>query len=142
MDEPEWLTEELIRVLHDRQLAEHGGSPGICDEGMLESALARLRQQYAYGGEAVDMASLAAAYAYGLSRNHAFMDGNKRTAAVACELFLELNGYRLVARDEDLYPVFMALAASELEEDELVAWLRENVRPDRVSEEAGEYARS
>lgn len=123
MIEPVWLSEELILAVHNRQIAEHGGPSGVRDPGMLESVLARPRQVLAYGAD-VDLPALAAAYAYGLARNHPFMDGNKRTAAVACELFLELNGYVLVADDSDLYPVFIGLAAGEVSETELVDWLR------------------
>jgi len=140
MNEPIWLGVELIERLHDRQLAEHGGPAGIRDRGMLESALGRARQKFAYGGPDIELSDLAAAYAFGLARNHPFVDGNKRTAAVACELFLELNGYLLVASDEDLYPVFAALAAGELDEDQLAVWLRRHSRPEQVSEPVGEYA--
>lgn len=140
MNEPIWLGIELIERLHDRQLAEHGGPAGVRDRGMLESALGRAQQKFLYGGIDVDLPGLAAAYAFGLARNHPFVDGNKRTAAVACELFLELNGYLLVASDEDLYPVFVALAASELEEDQLAQWLRRHSRPEQISEEVGGYA--
>lgn len=139
MDEPTWLSRALVLRIHDRQLLEHGGSTGVRDDGLLESALARPRHLLAYGGDAADMPALAAAYACGISRNHPFVDGNKRTAAVACELFLELNGYRLLADDADLYPVFMGVAAGEIEEEELAEWLRGRVRPDRVSEPAATY---
>lgn len=140
MNEPIWLGIELIERVHDRQLAEHGGPAGVRDRGMLESALGRARQKFAYGGLDVDLPALAAAYAFGPARNHPFVDGNKRTAAVACELFLELNGYLLVVSDSDLFPVFTALAAGELAEDQLAEWLRRHSRPEQVSEEAGEYA--
>jgi len=140
MNEPIWLGIELIERLHDRQLAEHGGPAGIRDRGMLESALGRARQKFAYGGPDIELPNLAAAYAFGLAKYQPFVDGNKRTAAVACELFLELNGYLLVASDEDLYPVFAELAAGELDEDRLAAWLRRYSRAAQVSEEAGEYA--
>lgn len=136
---PVWLSEELILAVHDRQINEHGGLPGVRDKGMLESALARPQQRLAYGGMEVDLPALAAAYAYGIARNHPFADGNKRTAAVACELFLELNGYVLVANDPDLYPVFLGLAAGEISEDELTGWLRDHVRPDSVSESGSGY---
>ena len=139
MDEPVWLSMELIERLHDRQLAEHGGPAGARDRGMLESALGRPLQKFAYGGLAIDLPVLAAAYAFGLARNHPFVDGNKRTAAVACELFFELNGYLLVAADEDLYPVFAALAAGDLPEDQLAEWLRRRARPEQVSEPVGSY---
>lgn len=122
---------ELALAIHERQLAEHGGGSGVRDEGMLESALARPQQKYAYGGNEADLVTLAAAYyAFGLARNHPFIDGNKRTAAVACELFLDLNGFELLASDEDLYSVFMAQADGELDEERLAKWLRQNVRPE------------
>ena len=139
MDEPVWLSMELIERLHDRQLAEHGGPAGIRDLGMLESSLGRPRQKFAYGGLDIDLPAMAAAYAFGLARNHPFVDGNKRTAAVACELFLELNGYLLVAADEDLYPIFAALAAGDLPEDQLAEWLRRRARPEQVSEPVESY---
>lgn len=137
--EPVWISPDLIRAIHERQLTEHGGGSGVRDEGMLESALARPRQKYAYGGAAVDVIELAAAYAFGMSRNHPFVDGNKRTAAVACEVFLELNGHTLLASDEDLYPLFLGLAAGEVSEEALTDWLRWNVRPHQVSEASPPY---
>jgi death-on-curing protein len=138
MTDPIWLSSDLIEAVHERQLIEHGGGTGVRDRGMLESALARPQQLHAYG-EDVDVVALAASYAFGLSRNHPFVDGNKRTAAVACELFLELNGHQLLAEDSELYPVFMALAAGEMEEEGLLDWLRRHARPNQVSEAAGQY---
>jgi len=140
MEEPAWISLELATAIHERQLAEHGGPHGIRDEGMLESALGRARHLYARAETSPDIPALAAAYAYGIARNHPFVDGNKRTAAVLCEVFLELNGFRLVAEDRDLYPVFMALAAGELEEDALADWLRSASRPEQVSESRARYA--
>ena len=136
MREPIWLSIELVERVHDRHLAEHGGPSGVRDRGMLESAIGRPQQKLAYGGIDVDMPALAAAYAFGIARHHPFVDGNRRTAAVACELFLELNGYLLVAADEDLYPIFAALAAGELSEDQLADCLRGHARPEQVSEAA------
>src|SRR3989304_7695701 len=100
-----WLEKALVLAIHDRQIAEHGGSAGVRDEGLLEPALARPQQLHAYGDPAPDLARLAASLASGLARNHPFVDGNKRTAAVACETFLELNGARLDAGDPELYPL-------------------------------------
>jgi death on curing protein len=140
MKEPKWLTAELTERIHDRQLAEHGGPTGVRDRGMLESALARPQQRLAYGGLETDIPALAAAYAFGIARNHPFVDGNKRTAAVLCEVFLEINGYLLIADDGDLYPVFTALAAGELSEDDLAEWLRRHCRPEQVSEDQPSYA--
>lgn len=139
MSEPIWIEIQLALAIHERQLAEHGGGSGVRDEGMLESALARPQQKYVYGADDTDLVTLAAAYTFGLARNHPCIDGNKRTAAVACELFLNLNGFELVASDEDLYPVFMALAAGELDEEGFTAWLRQNARPTQVSEPAPHY---
>ena len=123
-----WLEKALVPAIHDRQLAEHGGTGGVRDEGLLESALARPQQLHAYGDAAPDLADLAAALAYGLARNHPFLDGNKRTAAVACETFLELNGATLEADDLELYPLYLELAEGRLGERNFAAWLRGRVR--------------
>ncbi|MGH8631859.1 MAG: type II toxin-antitoxin system death-on-curing family toxin [Burkholderiales bacterium] len=125
-----WLEKPLVLAIHDRQIAEHGGSAGVRDEGLLESALARPRQLHAYGDPAPDLADLAAALAYALARNHPFVDGNKRTAAVCCETFLELNGAALEASDLDLFPQYLALAEGKLAERDFAAWLRERLRPE------------
>jgi death-on-curing protein len=127
MTEPRWLPKDLVLAVHDRQLAEHGGAAGVRDEGLLESALARARNLYAYGES--DIATLAGAYAFGIARNHPFVDGNKRTAFVACELFLAANGRELIASDEECLAMMLSLAASEIGEAEFAAWLRENVQP-------------
>ena len=97
-----WIRRAFALASHDRQLAEHGGSSGVRDEGMLESALARPQQLQAYGDPPPDLADLAASLAFGLARNHPFVDGNKRTAAVACETFIMLNGASLDATDLEL----------------------------------------
>lgn len=123
-----WLEKALVLAIHDRQLAEHGGTGGVRDEGLLESALARPQLLHAHGDPAPDLANLAAALAYGLARNHPFLDGNKRTAAVACETFPELNGATLEADDLELYPLYLALAEGTLGERDFAAWLRERVR--------------
>ena len=122
-----WLEKALALAIHDRQLAEHGGTGGVRDEALLESALARPLQLHAYGDPAPDLCDLAAALAFGLARNHPFLDGNKRTAAVGCETFLELNGATLEADDLELYPVYLALAEGKLSERDFAAWLRERV---------------
>lgn len=123
MKEPVWLHKELILIVHERQIAEHGGASGVRDHGLLESALARPQNIFGYGsGDAIDMA---AAYAFGLARNHPFVDGNKRTAFVTCELFLAANGFELAASDEECLAMMLALAASEIGEEEFAAWLRE-----------------
>jgi death-on-curing protein len=109
---------------HDEQLAEHGGGAGVRDPGLLESALARPLNLVAYGEPSLPR--LAASYAFGIARNHPFVDGNKRTAAVAAELFLGLNGLDLTADDVDLVRIFLALAAGEMNEEELAAWIDRN----------------
>jgi death-on-curing protein len=121
-----WIDVDVVLVAHAEQLQEHGGAAGVRDRGALESALSRPLNLAAYGEP--DAADLAAAYAFGLARNHPFVDGNKRTAAVVSELFLEKNGHLLDASDPELVVAFLALAAGELEERELAAWFREHLR--------------
>jgi death-on-curing protein len=116
---------DVAVAAHSEQLAEHGGAEGVRDERLLESAMARPRNLAAYGEP--DAAGLAAAYAYGIARNHPFVDGNKRTAAVVSETFLILNGYRLTANDAELVVAFLALAAGELSEAEIADWFRQRV---------------
>ena len=128
MDDPIWISVELAMAIHRRQLAEHGGADGVRDPGLLESALGRPRHLFGYTDPTPDIPQLAAAYAYGIAKNHAFIDGNKRTAAVVCETFLDLNGWDLTATDADAYPVFLALAAGELSEEALAQWLMENTQ--------------
>lgn len=120
-----WVGAETAQALHDEQLTEHGGGEGIRDEGLLESALARPLNLAAYGEP--DLALLAASYAFGIARNHPFVDGNKRTALVVALLFLEKNRVRLKAKDAELLAVFLDLAAGEITEEELAAWLRERI---------------
>ena len=139
MTGPVWISLELAVAIHERQLAEHGGGSGVRDAGLLQSALARPQQLLAHGGAEVDLVSLAAAYAFGIARNHPLVDGNKRTAAVTCELFLQLNGCVLLADDVAMYPVFLGLAEGSVGEAELTEWLRANVRPVKVSEERAGY---
>lgn len=110
---------------HAEQLAEHGGGEGVRDAGLLESAMARPQNLALYGDP--DIAQLVASYAFGIARNHPFVDGNKRTAAVVSETFLVLNGSALLASDAELVVAFLALAAGELSEDELTAWFREHL---------------
>ena len=121
-----WVADDVVLAIHEAQLAEHGGIAGVRDEGLLASALARPRNLEAYG-EDVDAASLAAAYAFGVARNHPFLDGNKRTAFVVMELFLNLNGWTLEADDADCISTMLALAAGELSEKALTKWLRERI---------------
>ena len=110
--------------MHDRQLAEHGGGEGIRDAGLLGSALQRPLNKFAYGDP--DLSDLAAAYAYGIARNHPFVDGNKRTALVACRTFLLINGYDIAASGEEKYKTFLTLASGDLDEDALATWLRDH----------------
>ena len=119
-----WVDRQTALAIHDRQLAEHGGSLGVRDENLLESALARPRQLRAYGDPAPDIADLAASLAYGISRNHPFVDGNKRTAYVCCEAFLAFNGVELIAEIEDKYVMILALAEGKLAVEQFAAWLR------------------
>ena len=122
-----WIGAAVIYAVHNQQLAEHGGSIGVRDAGLLESALARPQNLVAYGEP--DVHDLAAAYGYGISRNHPFIDGNKRTAFVAVELFLSLNGFNLTATDVDCVITMLALAAGELREEAFARWLRANTTP-------------
>lgn len=115
----------MALAAHAEQLAEHGGGDGIRDAGMLDSAMARPQNLVQYGDP--DAAALGAAYAFGIARNHPFTDGNKRTAAVVSETFLMLNGYALGATDAELVVAFVALAAGELDEDELADWFRQHL---------------
>lgn len=117
-----WVTVEVAVAAHAEQLAEHGGGDGVRDERLLESAMARPQNLAAY--EDPDAAALAAAYAYGIARNHPFVDGNKRTAAVVSVTFLILNGLSLEATDAELVVAFLALAAGELSEAEVADWFR------------------
>lgn len=123
-----WISRMLALAIHERQLAEHGGIVGVRDESLLESAIARPQQLFAYGDPPPDRADLAASLAFGLARNHPFSDGNKRTAAVACETFIVLNGGRLDADNPSLYPVYIALAEGSLSEADFAAWLRRHLR--------------
>lgn len=134
-----WLDAPLVLAIHDRQLAEHGGLPGVRDASLLASALARPQQMQAYAEPLPDLADLAAALAYGLARNHPFSDGNKRTAAVACETFIELNGGSLVAEDSELFPIYLALADGRLPAAAFATWLRERLRTQRVHETPATY---
>ncbi|MGH8164218.1 MAG: type II toxin-antitoxin system death-on-curing family toxin [Rhodanobacteraceae bacterium] len=122
-----WIEKSLALAIHDRQLAEHGGSSGVRDENLLDSALARPQQLYAYGDPAPDLVDLAASLAYGLARNHPFVDGNKRTAHVCYRVFLALNDVELEASDEDKYVTMLALAEGALKEKAFAAWLRQHI---------------
>ena len=122
MSEPIWLTRQIIVAIHDEQLAIHGGASGLRDEGMLESALDRPRNKWAY--ENAELPELAAAYAFAIARNHPFVDGNKRTAWVVSRTFLRLNGCDLAASQAEKYEAMMGLAEGSVSEEEFAGWIR------------------
>lgn len=124
MTKPRWLTLDEIKVAHERQLARFGGPPGIRDEGALESALMRPVNRWRYEGS--ELPALAAAYAFGLARNHAFVDGNKRVAFIAMTLFLRRNGVRFSPDSAEATAIMFALAAGEVDEAGLTRWIRDN----------------
>lgn len=128
MAEIVWLLEEAVRAINERQIAEHGGGRGLRDEGLLQSALARPRQLAAYADPPPDLAALAAAYAFGVARNHPFIDGNKRVALVASRTFLLVNGANLEADQEEKYLTFLRLAEGSLSEEELADWIRRRLK--------------
>jgi death-on-curing protein len=119
---PRWISKEAVLAIHERLLAEHGGAAGLRDEGLLDAALAGPRNRFAY--ERADLARLAAAYAHALVQNHPFTDGNKRIALTVAGVFLELNGLRLEASEQDAAQATRALASREIDESEYAAWLR------------------
>lgn len=120
-----WVTLDVAVAAHREQLAEHGGGDGVRDTRLLESVMDRPRNLASYGHP--DAADLAASYAYGIARNHPFVDGNKRTAAMVSETFLILNGHILMASDAELVVTFLALAAGDLPEDALAHWFRDHL---------------
>jgi death-on-curing protein len=127
MTEPEWLDVDIVLDVHAEQLALFGGPDGIRDLGLLESALARPVNKFAYGED--NLAALAAAYGFGTARNHPFIDGNKRTALASIIVFLGLNGLWLDAPQEELTAVTLSLAAGEITEDVLARWIADHTRP-------------
>ena len=127
MSEPAWLPRDLVLALHDRLIAEFGGAPGTRDLGLLDSALARPRNRFAY--ESPSVFTLAATYADGLLRNHPFVDGNKRVALVAAVVFLEQNGFRFLAAESDAARQTWSLAAAEIDELAYASWLETNSEP-------------
>ena len=128
MKEPIWINLRVVKAFHDRQINEHGGLAGLRDEGLLLSALLRPENAYHYSDPKPDVAELAAAYGFGLAKNHLFNDANKRTALITMRLFLKLNGYDLVASPEDKYKTIIRVAAGEISEYELALWIRENLK--------------
>ncbi|HEY5238746.1 MAG TPA: type II toxin-antitoxin system death-on-curing family toxin [Rhizomicrobium sp.] len=127
MSEPVWINRHALELLHSESIAEHGGADGLRDEGLFESALARPQNLHAYEG-VNDVARLAACYAFGLAKNHAFVDGNKRVAFIAVGLFLYLNGYRLKADQAEAVLIVLSVAAGSFSENELAEWIRRNAR--------------
>jgi death-on-curing protein len=126
---PVWIEKRVVLAYHDMQLAEHGGSTGVRDEGLLESALARPQNIAAYADDVPTLYRLAAAYAFGIARNHPFVDGNKRTALVVAIAFLERNGVAFAASQQEAYLTFYDLAAGKVTEEELTAWFEKNSAP-------------
>ena len=122
-----WLDGDVLLAVHDEQLAEHGGQAGVRDMALFDSALACAQQVATYGTP--DVAALAAAYGYGILRNHPFLDGNKRTAFVAVELFLILNGYRVAASDVDCVIVMLEVASGNITEPDFSAWINKHLTP-------------
>jgi death on curing protein len=128
MQEPIWIDKPEVLIAHSMQLAEHGGSDGIRDETLLDSALAKPRNVFAYA-DSVNLPRLAASYAFGIARNHAFVDGNKRTALVVSEGFLRVNGLKIASPPEEKYFTFLHLADGSLSEEELTAWFTKHAVP-------------
>jgi len=120
--EPEWVAEQTVLLAHQEQLAEHGGGTGVRDMGLLQSALARPQNAFHYN-QVISLSKLAACYGFGIAKNHAFVDGNKRTALVTTITFLELNGYGLRSTQQENYLTFYALASGDLTEEQLADWL-------------------
>jgi death-on-curing protein len=128
MNEPRWISRKAVLATHSAQLAEHGGSDGIRDEILLDSALAKPHNVFAYADQPTTF-RLAASYAFGIVRNHAFIDGNKRTALVASITFLNRNGFDIEAPKEDVYLTFLHLADGSLGEDDLTVWFEKHAIP-------------
>lgn len=124
MKEPKWVLRETVLALHELSLAVHGGSPGIRDEGLLESALDRPKNLFAYGNPGIF--EMAASYGFGLAKNHPFIDGNKRTAFLTAALFIELNGFVFHAEEADATVHVLALAAGASDEKDFAVWLKKN----------------
>lgn len=122
-----WVILSTVLAIHDEQLAEHGGLPGVRDMGLLESALSRPQNLAAYGDPEPDIAALAAAYAFGIAKNHPFIDGNKRVSAVVTRLFLRLNGHDFTAPEMSRLHAWLELAAGNTQENDFAQWVRENI---------------
>ncbi len=128
MSEPVWVREDVARAIHLRQLAEHGGAVGVRDDGLLQSALSRPKNQWAYSKPRPDLAALAASYAFGIIKNHPFVDGNKRTGYVVCRTFLLLNGQDIDAAPEQIYATFLSVARGDMNESQLADWIRSKLK--------------
>lgn len=128
----EWIEFDIVVAYHKRQIAEHGGTEGLRGEGLLHSALARAQNLYAYG-EDIDIAALAASYAFGIAKNHPFLDGNKRTVLVVSVSFLNLNGWDFDVDPLETYEKFLTLAEGSLSEEELADWYRSIIHPIEAS---------
>jgi death-on-curing protein len=128
VNEPIWIRDGIVLAIHRRQLVEHGGRAGTRDARLLASALARPKNLFAYADRPPDLAALAAAYAFGIAKNHPFVDGNKRTAYVLCRTFLIANGQDLDVSQEEKYVTFFRLAAGRISEEELAGWIRTHLR--------------
>lgn len=122
--EPVWLTLDIMIAIHEMQIVEHGGPPGVRDLGMLDSALSRPKNRWAYGER--DLAALAAAYGFGVARNHPFVDGNKRSALMAIFTFLGVNDIDFAPAEADFAAIILALAAGEVNEEGLTRWISDN----------------
>jgi len=128
MREPQWIRADVVRAIHLRQTAEHGGPAEVRDDGLLAAALDRPKNRFAYEPMDADLPALAAAYAFGITRDHPFVDGNKRTAYVVCRTFLLLTGFDITANAEEKYATFMRLAAGEMTEADLAQWIRKRLQ--------------
>lgn len=129
--EPRWISKLAVLAFHERLLADHGGAPGLLDEGLLEAALAAARNRFAY--EACDIFRIAAAYAWAFNQNHPFVDGNKRVALTVAGVFLEMNGFRLESSEQDAAHATLALSSRGMTEEEFAAWLRVTSRRTRAA---------
>ncbi|PHR57613.1 MAG: type II toxin-antitoxin system death-on-curing family toxin [Robiginitomaculum sp.] len=127
MSEPIWIRDEIVLAIHNRQLSEHGGGEGVRDFSLLDSALNKPKNLYHYGDPKPSLAAMTTAYAYGICKNHPFVDGNKRTAFVICLLFLKLNGAELTVSQAEKYEAFLNLAAGNISESELSDWIAQSL---------------
>jgi death on curing protein len=124
MKEPTWTLDDVVEAIHLRQISEHGGGEGIRDKGLLRSALARPKNLFAYSEPKPDLAALAASYAFGIAKNHPFVDGNKRTAYIVCLTFLKLNSADIIASEAEKYWAFFQVAEESMAEERLADWIR------------------